>query len=110
MQAFLKWLQFGLGIKTDRIGFRIYIHESKKNKSNEALEYWSKNVGFSKDMFSRTCFTRTVYPRKKKRDDKDSYHGQLRIKVRRSTDLNRKISGWIDGICLRCGVVEQNKV
>ena len=28
----------------------------------------------------------------------DSYHGLVRIKVRRSANLNRRISGWIQGI------------
>ena len=33
------------------------------------------------------------------------YFGLLRIRVRKSTDLNRKISGWIEEICRKWGVV-----
>jgi len=107
---FVNWLQTSLKIKPERIGFCIYIHESQRNKSDEAPDYWSNIVGFSKDKFNKTCFTKTVYPRKHKRKDKGNYYGQLRIKVRKSTDLNRKIAGWIDGICLRCGVSKLDKV
>lgn len=107
---FVNWLQISLKMKPERIGFCIYIHESCKSKSNEALAYWSGVVGFPKDKFNKTCYTKTVYPRKHKRKDKGNYYGQLRIKVRRSTDLNRKIAGWIDGICLRCGVSKLDKV
>lgn len=101
---FLNWLQNSLKIKSERIGFCIYIHESQKNKSNRSLDYWSNVVRFPKEKFNKTSFTKTVYPRKSKRKDKGNYYGQLRIRVRRSTDLNRKIAGWVDGVCLRCGV------
>jgi hypothetical protein len=60
--------------------------------------------------FGKTCFTRTVYPRKNKRKDNGKYFGQLRIRVKRSTDLNRKIAGWTKGICLESGVAGQNKL
>ena len=103
---FVNWLQTSLRIKPERIGFCIYIHESQRNKSDEALDYWSDIVGFSKDKFNKTCFTKTVYPRKHKRVDKGNYYGQLRIRVRKGTNLNRKIAGWIDGICLQCEQVK----
>jgi len=107
---FVNWIQTSLKIKSERIGFCIYIHESQKNKFDEALNYWSNIVGFPKEKFNKTCFTKTVYPRKHKREDTGNYYGQLRIKVRKSTDLNRKITGWIEGICLRCGVSKLDKV
>jgi hypothetical protein len=107
---FVSWLQTVLKIKPERIGFCIYIHESQRNKSDEALDYWSNIVEFSKDKFNKTCFTKTVYPGKHKREDKGNYYGQLRIRVRKSTNLNRKITGWINGIYLRCGVSKLDKV
>lgn len=101
---FLKWLLESLQISDDKINLCIYIHESQIGRVNKVLEYWSKISGFPKNKFGKTCFTRTIYPRKKKRLDKGIYYGQLRIKVRKSTDLNRKIAGWIEGICHRSGV------
>ena len=109
-KLFLKWLQVCLKIQPDRIRLRIYIHESKKRKSNEALAYWVKTTLFPAESFNRTCFTKTVYPRKNRRKDKGKYYGLLRINVRKSTDLNRKIAGWIEGVCLQSGVAGQNKL
>jgi len=40
----------------------------------------------------------------RKNQGKD-YYGLVRVKVLKSTDLNRKISGWIKGVCIRCGIV-----
>jgi len=109
-KLFLKWLQSSLKIQSDRIGFCVYIHESQKSRSGEVLDYWSKITEFPKEKFSKTCFTKTVYPRKNKRKDNGEYYGQLRIKVRKSTDLNRKVAGWVEGICLRSGVASQNRL
>lgn len=107
---FLHWLQVSLGIKPEEIIYCIYIHESQKNKSEKVLDYWSKIVDSTKEKFNKICYTKTVYPRKNKRKDSGNYYGQLRIKVRKSTDLNRKISGWVDGICIKSGAWPENKV
>ena len=100
-KLFLKWLNFALGITRDRIRLFVYVHESKKNKANELLDFWSTTTGFSKDKFGKTCFTTTVYPRKKKRKGNGKYYGQLKIKVRKSTDLNRRIAGWTEGVYVK---------
>lgn len=102
-RLFLIWLQHGLRINSDRIYFSIYIHESQKRRSGKALSYWLDITKFPFESFSKICFTKTVYPRKNKRKGSKNYYGQLRIRIRRSTNLNRKIAGWVDGICLKCG-------
>lgn len=107
-KIFLAWLRLCLKVPEVDIAPTIYIHESKTKEASNALNYWSNIIGFSVDKFGKTCFTKTVYPRKNKRKDNGKYYGQLRIKVRKSTDLNRKIAGWIKGICLRSGVAGQN--
>jgi hypothetical protein len=96
---FIKWLTFALGISRDRIHPLIYVHESQKRRVSEILDFWSALTGFSKDVFGKTYFTSTIYPRKKQRKENGNYYGQLKIKVRRSTDLNRQVAGWIEGIC-----------
>jgi hypothetical protein len=107
-QFYMNWLESSLKIPTDMIAPRIYIHESKKDNEKEILKYWSNQIGMSEKKFSKTCFTRTVYPRKNKRKDAPEYHGQLRIRIKKSTDLNRKIAGWIEGIGDASGVASKN--
>lgn len=102
-KLFIKWLRLCLKIPKQDILLTIYIHESKKENIDDILNYWSKVTGFTKENFTRTCYTRTIYPRKHKRREIKSYHGQLRIRVKKSTDLNRKIVGWVKGICFKSG-------
>lgn len=93
-----------IGVANDEIKPCVYIHESYKEKVEEVLKFWSRETGISKSDFGTTCFTKTVYTRKSKRKNISNYVGQLRIRVKKSTDLNRKIAGWIDGICIKSGV------
>jgi hypothetical protein len=105
---FLKWLRECVKVSIDDIVLCIYIHESKSNLQAEAMKYWSEQTHFPAERFGRTCITRTVYPRKNKRINLIDYYGQLRIRVRKSTDLNRKIAGWTNGVCIKSGVVASN--
>lgn len=109
-RIFLKWLRICINISDDNIVPCIYIHESKKGSIENALQYWSKQISFPVEKFGNTCLTKTVYPREKPRKTVESYFGQLRIRVRKSTDLNRKIAGWTKGVCIQSGVVVQNFV
>jgi len=50
------------------------------------------------NQFSKPFFQNTKW--KKEYENKENYHGVLRIRVRRSIDLLRKIFGYIEGINL----------
>lgn len=101
--VFLCWLRRCLCINAEDILFEIYIHETYKKTREELSRYWSGITGFSLDKL------RTVYYKKNRvhsyrKNRGENYHGVLRISVRRSTDLNRKITGWTQGICGRLSV------
>ncbi|OGM74333.1 hypothetical protein A2382_02895 [Candidatus Woesebacteria bacterium RIFOXYB1_FULL_38_16] len=104
-RLFIKWLRESIGVNNKDIVPCVYVHESKKNMAKEMVNYWSKQIDFPAVRFGKTCFTKTVYPRKNQRKLTRVYYGQLRIRVKRSTDLNRKITGWTKGICMKCGVM-----
>ena len=103
-RLFLRWLKEIVGIEEKRISFEIYIHDNFKDKVSAISEYWARETGFSISKFGKIYFkkSKTLTLRK---NIAEGYHGLLRIRVRRSTDLNRKIKGWFYGICIRCGVV-----
>jgi len=103
-RLFLKWIKSCLNISDDRIVPRVYIHISRKRKQNLALNFWSKQVGIPTQVFKKTCFSRTKLSNKWRRKDSGKYYGQLRIRITKSTDLNRRVSGWIEGICLQSGI------
>jgi len=102
-RLFIKWLQEILLIPKSDISLCIYIHVSQINRITDVQKYWSRISGFPVSVFNKTSFSKTVYPRRKKRQNKGVYFGQLRIKVRKSTDLNRKIAGWVEGVCVQTG-------
>lgn len=98
IKLFLRWLElFCKTIKSD-IYFEIYLHETAADKEGEVRKYWS---GITK--YPTSCFKRTIWKKNKigtkRKNIVSNYHGQLRVCVRKSTNLNRKITGWIEGIC-----------
>lgn len=101
---FLKWLNNILKIKNNGIHFEIYIHENHKNNIENAKKFWAKITKRNVSEFSRIYFKKNKINTKRKNIGQN-YYGLLRIKVRKSSDLNRKVSGWIEGIIKNCGVV-----
>lgn len=104
IKVFLKWLRICLKIPDNDISFDIYIHENHKDQNTQVKTYWSSVTGFSNGKFDKI-----YYKKHKLKTNRynigSSYYGLLRIRVKRSTDLNRKISGWIEGVCVQCRVV-----
>lgn len=104
IRIFLLWLKKCLRINTDQIRFDIYIHETYRSNIESVKRYWTKVTGHSSDKFDK------IYYKKHRINIQrynigNNYFGLLRVHVRRSTDLNRKISGWTEEICRRWGVV-----
>ncbi len=100
---FIKWIVESLGINMKDLIFRIYINESKKISANRYLNIWSNIINVSSENI-KLFFTKDRYS-KLKRIGKNNYKGQLRIVVKKSTNLNRRISGLVEGICLQSGII-----
>lgn len=100
---FLRWLEDALKIDKEQIAFELYIHQSSKDRVPLVIEYWRKIVKNTKDHIP-TYFKKDKI-RTLRKNIGENYYGVLRIKVRRSTDLNRKIAGWVQGVCINCRVV-----
>lgn len=96
IKVFLLWLKKCCLIKEDDIYFEIYIHDTFENKTKEVRKFWSEVTGYPLSRFPKIYFKHNLI---KGRREKVLYYGLLRVKVRTSTDFNREISGWINGIC-----------
>ena len=94
---FLRWLFEVCRVPRSSIIFEIYIHESNAQRLVEVTRYWSKITGFPTSVFSRIYFKKHNVKTNRKKID-GLYYGQLRIKVSASSDLLRRIEGWISGI------------
>jgi hypothetical protein len=89
---FDRWLQEICGKEKEDLHYSIYIHRSADIES--ARKFWSNLVRTD----IKQVYLKTHNPKTKMKNCSEDYHGLLRIDVRNSTDLNRKISGWVLGI------------
>ena len=105
IQLYLLWLIKCLHVLENEISFDIYIHVTHKKQQEAIKIYWAKITGHSTVKFDKIYFKKGDIKSKRHNTGK-SYHGLLRVRINRSTNLNRKIMGWIDGICNKWGVVQ----
>ena len=104
IRLFLKWLKEICGIGYEKLRFEIYLHQNSKNNAKKVENFWREQIGNPKSKFC-IYFKKIKKNITNRRNIDNKYYGVLRIKVKASTSLNRKISGWIAGICKYCRVV-----
>lgn len=97
IRFFLNWLLFTCKIQKNMLQFEIYIHDNNKHRLDDVRDYWVLKTGFSKDNFQAIYFKKNKI-NTKRRNIGNSYYGLLKIKVKKSSELVRKLSGWVDGI------------
>lgn len=95
---FLKWLDRICKIPKNMILFEITLHESHRERSYEVSQFWSKITGFPVSSFSKVYFKRSKIKKTNRKNTGEKYHGVLKIRVKRSSDLVRKIASWSNGI------------
>lgn len=90
IRFFLRFLDATGTARADLI-FRIYIHESADVAA--AQRFWLEITGVTADQFRRPTLKRHN-PQTIRKNVGEDYRGCLRIDVRRSADLYRRIEGW----------------
>lgn len=98
IQFFLFWLQKVCKIDRNMIIFNIFLHESHKARMAEVKKFWSKITGFPLDNFSTVYWKRNKLKKTNRKNTEEKYYGVLKIKVKKSSDLVRKVAGWSEGI------------
>ena len=96
--VYLAWLTRCLGIPVADILVNLYIHENHAQYVDEAKRYWATRCGFAVERITYV-YLKKHKPLTKRRNVGDTYHGLLRVRVRRSTALHRRVQGWTLGIC-----------
>ena len=99
IKIFIIWLRKFLNISHQELIYELYIH--KNADLNKATEFWINSVNIKKEEL-RIYFKNSDKPTKRKNIG-DKYNGLLRVKVKKSIDLNRKIEGWIKAI-IQCTI------
>jgi hypothetical protein len=104
LKLFCKWLVEVCNVPEGQLTYDLYLHESHKHRLTEILKYWTDILGVGRKGIQKVYFKRHL-TRTKRNNVGTSYFGQLMIGVRKSTYLNRKIAGWIEGINQYWGIV-----
>lgn len=94
--VFKSWcLQF-LKTESSDFDYSLYIHDSQTANAQKFQEWWASRLGIpAEDISIYYKRTRTSYVRK---NDNEHYKGVFRLQIRKSVDLTRKITGWIQGL------------
>ncbi|HEX9065162.1 MAG TPA: hypothetical protein VF843_08635 [Streptosporangiaceae bacterium] len=93
IRLFLRFLDRA-GVTEDRLIFQVSIHESADVVA--AQEFWLEVTQTDPAQFRRPQIKRHN-PRTNRKNTGDTYHGCLRVRVRRSSGLYRQIEGWALG-------------
>ena len=95
------WLERYCAVRPTDITYDLYIHAGANVVGTQ--EFWLRNLGIEPDRL-RTYFKRNN-PSPRRRNVGRDYHGIMRMRVKRSTGLNHRVSGWIQAVTRYCGVV-----
>lgn len=95
IRTYLAWLR-QLGVRESDLVFELYIHALRAPEAKGFALWWATELGISQATI-KTYF-KQGNPSTNRKNTGDLYRGLMRIKVRGSTSLNRKIHGWFEGI------------
>lgn len=99
IKTFIAWVKANYGIQPEDFILRVSINATYRAKSSESIRYWSKVAGLPTKQFTKTSFIKTVL--KKQYGNNRKYFGTLRIKVRRATNLQRRVLGTLECLVKR---------
>ncbi len=97
IRFFMFWLVNIVKIPKDRIRPEIYIHETYRDGIARVISFWSKVTTIPESYFKHIYFKKNKI-NTKRQNTGENYHGVLRLSIKASSELNRKISGWTNGI------------
>ena len=96
IKLYIRWLQTCFHIKKEDLIVRVTINHERVGETERIMQYWSQQLNISREQFSKCYYQKTTLT--KKYEDISGYKGVIRIKVRRSIGLLRKIEGYIHGL------------
>ena len=102
VRFYLHWLTTSLGAKKIDLSLRVTANISLKNSAGKFEEFWSRFLGVPCTQFVKPFFQNTK--QKKTYSANREYHGVLRVYVKKSSPLFKKMRGWITGLS-ECGNV-----
>jgi hypothetical protein len=99
----IKWVTTCLNIPKERLTCRLEINEIYNSELNNMEKYWSDLTVIPKTQFTKASLKHSQS--KKIYQNNSNYHGSLQLTVKKGTNLNYEILGYIEGLA---GVVREN--
>jgi hypothetical protein len=96
IKLFIVWLEQVYDIPKNDLILRVSINSIHKDREREVVSHWSRVADVPNTQFTKTSFIKTKA--KKVYSNDKNYFGTLRVKVRRGTDLRRRILGSIEAL------------
>lgn len=97
IKLYIRWLIDIVGVNPNQVYCYLYIRKSAEGHLSSIRKKWIGVTGLPKKQFTGVYYKKHTIKTNRKNIG-DNYFGTLRVWVSKSTDLNRKISGWYDGI------------
>lgn len=107
LKLFVCWLFKIFKLTGDNLVFEIYIHKIYMGRIDQIKKYWSDSLGFPVSKFTRVYLKRHTIKTSRKNVG-SVYNGNIRIRVRASSTMLRKITGWTRGI-YKSGIAGSSK-
>ncbi len=96
-----RWLERYCGVMPADTSYDLYVYLEADVRAIQ--EFWLKKLDIEPKRL-RTYFKKPN-PSPVRKNVGREYHGIMRMQVRRSSSLNQRVAGWIQGLKLHCGVV-----
>ena len=97
VKLFLEWLVKICHVAKNTISFDIFIHQNSKKNLRKIIDYWSKEIHFPVVYFKHIYLKKNII-KTHRYNVGNSYYGVVKVKVKASSNLNRRIAGWIEGV------------
>ena len=94
---YVRWLRQVLKVPSIDIRCTLYIHQTKTKELARVVDFWTRLLGLPADGIRGIYFKRSAV-RTQRKNTGALYYGTMRVTVARSSSLNRKVAGWIQGI------------
>lgn len=97
IRLYVDWLRTVLKIHDGDITLTLYLHDNYRERTQEFEHHWLK-VTSLRHVNLRNPVYKMHNPKRKYSPSDDAYKGHVSISVKNSTDINRRVQGWIYGI------------
>ena len=98
--SFRHWALRYCGVNQTDLSYDLYIHPSGDVAASR--RFWGDVLDIADS--DLTVYLKAHNPHPRRKNIGSNYHGTIRIRIRRSNDLNHRIAAWIRCVAIRCGV------